>query len=176
MANHDWSKFHLRIPIKAHPRKIFDALTTPAGLESWFLKNAIFKSADGKVRDKMERIAVGDSYEWYWHGWSDEVAEKGIILKFVNEESLQFKFGNAGNVTCTLKEEEGEILLILEQTEIPTDENVPHDRIIYIGCSKGWLFYLTNLKSTLEGGLDLRNKKVELKNKCNYSLRTVNSQ
>jgi Uncharacterized conserved protein len=161
MANHDWSKFHLRIPIKAHPRKIFDALTTPSGLESWFLKKAIFHSSDGKVRNNTERIAVGDTYEWYWHGWSDEVAEKGVIFKLINEENLQFKFGNAGKVTFTLKEEEGENLLILEQTEIPTDEN---SRInYYLGCSKGWLFYLTNLKSILEGGLDLRNKKVELK-------------
>jgi hypothetical protein len=29
---------------------------------------------------------------------------------------------------------------------------------------KGWIFYMINLKSVLEGGLDMRNRKVELKN------------
>jgi hypothetical protein len=36
-----------------------------------------------------------------------------------------------------------------------------------VGCGEGWTFYLTNLKSILEGGVDLRNKEMKLKNVIN---------
>ncbi|RZK15239.1 MAG: SRPBCC domain-containing protein, partial [Pedobacter sp.] len=44
----------------------------------------------------------------------------------------------------------------LTQKNIPTDEN--SKRNIRLGCHNGWSFYLINLKSVFEGGLDLRNK------------------
>lgn len=37
----------------------------------------------------------------------------------------------------------------------------------HIGCTKGWNFYLTNLKSLLEGGIDLRNRNKGLKEVIN---------
>jgi len=47
------------------------------------------------------------------------------------------------------------------ESGLPDDEaGVKH----FVEDSRGWIFYLTNLKSVLEGGLDLRNRKVELKN------------
>ena len=32
------------------------------------------------------------------------------------------------------------------------------DLRIFLECGEGWAFYLTNLKSHLEGGIDLRNR------------------
>jgi hypothetical protein len=32
-----------------------------------------------------------------------------------------------------------------------------------VQCQLGWTFYLANLKSVIEGGVDLRNKNVDLK-------------
>ena len=46
------------------------------------------------------------------------------------------------------------------QSEIPIDDNSKEN--IRLGCAFGWTFYLLNLKSVLEGGLDLRNKDSEL--------------
>ena len=161
MASHDWSRFKLRIPIKASTSQIFDAWTTPAGLQSWFLRKAIFNSLNGEPRKENERIQPGDTYQWFWFGYNDDIVEPGTIITHNKKDHLQFTFGKAGNVAITIKEEQGDTLLILEQTEIPTDESSQIN--FYLGCSKGWLFYLTNLKSILEGGLDLRNKKVELK-------------
>jgi hypothetical protein len=36
-----------------------------------------------------------------------------------------------------------------------------------MGCLGGWTFYLANLKSYLEGGVDLRNKNLALNNMVN---------
>jgi hypothetical protein len=37
----------------------------------------------------------------------------------------------------------------------------------HVGCKAGWTFYLANLKSILEGGIDMRNKKTRLKEMLN---------
>ena len=42
------------------------------------------------------------------------------------------------------------------QKDIPTDDESKQG--IRLGCHSGWSFYLVNLKSVYEGGLDLRNK------------------
>jgi hypothetical protein len=59
-------------------------------------------------------------------------------------------------VDIQLKQEDGYVLVELTQKNIPTDEN--SKRNIRLGCHTGWSFYLVNLKSVYEGGLDLRNK------------------
>ena len=47
-------------------------------------------------------------------------------------------------------------LVELTQKDIPVDELSKQE--IRLGCHSGWSFYLVNLKSVYEGGLDLRNK------------------
>jgi hypothetical protein len=159
MSSHDWSRFILRIPIVADKQAIFNSWTSQKALESWFLRCAIFKN-NGVARAADSRIETGDSYEWMWHGWPDDVVEKGTILE-LSEGQLKFSFGKAGNVTVHVTEEHGHNVLVLLQDEIPTDEN--SQVYYYLGCSKGWQFFITNLKSILQGGPDLRNRDVELK-------------
>jgi len=45
--------------------------------------------------------------------------------------------------------------------------NESEQRYFYIGCGKGWTFYMANLKSILEGGIDLRNKNAAIQNVIN---------
>jgi uncharacterized protein YndB with AHSA1/START domain len=162
MQEHDWSSFQLRVPLASTRQRVYEAWTTQNGLESWFLRQAKFSAPDGKSRKRDESIAVNDSYEWLWHGWPDETIEKGQILQLNGKDFLQFSFGKAGNVGISIREEQGMIMLELLQDQIPTDE---HSQVeFHVGCTKGWLFYLTNLKSILEGGIDLRNRNVQLKN------------
>ena len=49
-----------------------------------------------------------------------------------------------------------ETICELEQTTPMEDET--EQRHFFIECGKGWTFYMTNLKSILQGGIDLRNK------------------
>ncbi len=53
----------------------------------------------------------------------------------------------------------------LTQKNIPTDDESKQD--IRLGCDSGWSFFLVNLKSIYEGGLDLRNKNADLKRMIN---------
>lgn len=161
METYDWSRFQLRIPIRQEKQTIFRLCTTQNGLESWFLRKASFTKPSGAVIDRDVVVEAGDTYEWLWFGFSDDVIERGTVLEQNGLDRFRFIFGKAGNVTIHLKEEGGELLVELTQDEIPSDEN---SRVNYhIGCSKGWLFYLANLKSIAEGGIDLRNKNMQLK-------------
>lgn len=164
MQAYDWSSFLLRIPIDADRQTIFNSWLSQEGLENWFLRSAVFTDSSGNKRQRNEKISAGDAYSWMWHGWPDEVNEQGNILE-LNDTYLKFSFGKAGNVTVTTKEEAGKTVLELFQDEIPVDET---SRSYYhIGCTKGWVFYLTNLKSLLEGGIDMRNRDVDLKEVVN---------
>src|SRR6476620_4708498 len=122
MPSHDWSRFELRIPIKAERQKIFHAWTTSAGLESWFLRQAVFTTFDGKERAPGACIQPTDHYAWRWHGWSDEVVENGTILEVASPLLLYFSFGKAGKVKVRLGRESGEEILSLVQDQIPDNE------------------------------------------------------
>jgi uncharacterized protein YndB with AHSA1/START domain len=162
MATYDWSRFTKRIPIKAGKQEVFDSWTTPGALESWFLREARFVTATGIPRNPQDKIQKGDSYKWRWHGHSDAVTEQGTMLEQNGKDFLKFTFGKAGTVTVTVKEENDLTVCELVQQEIPTDEE---SKVNYhLGCSTGWGFFLANLKSLLEGGIDLRNKDAKIAN------------
>jgi uncharacterized protein YndB with AHSA1/START domain len=165
MQAHDWNRFMLRIPVNAGKEVIYRCWSTQDGLESWFLRSSPFKKPDGSARGNSDEVSVNDSYEWRWHGWPDDVVEKGTVLEANGKDLFSFSFGKAGNVTIRIVEEADLHIVELLQDQIPTDEE---GQVYYhIGCSRGWLFYLTNLKSILEGGIDLRNKNVDLKDVVN---------
>lgn len=164
MPTYDWSSFRLRIPVKARPDQLFQKWTSQNELETWFLRQALFTKPDGNPKSTTEIVAVNDRYQWLWHGWPDDVVENGEILQ-MDHHLLQFSFGKAGHVTVRVFTENGHTMLELFQDEIPVDED---SRSLYhLGCSKGWVFYLANLKSIIEGGPDLRNKELALKDVIN---------
>ena len=59
-------------------------------------------------------------------------------------------------VEVKLTEKDNSVIVELNQNNIPTDDNSKLN--IRLGCDSGWSFYLVNLKSVYEGGIDLRNK------------------
>jgi hypothetical protein len=61
----------------------------------------------------------------------------------------------------SIKQEDGETICELVQ-DMPMEE-IHEQRHFFIECGNGWGFYMANLKSVLEGGLDLRNKNINLK-------------
>ena len=160
MENNQWSQFKLRVNIQKDTEAVYRLWSTSNGLERWFLRNAIFKDPDGNVRDGDSPIQQGDTYEWYWHGYPDSVVEKGKVLKADGSRVFSFTFSMDCPVTISLYTEFGETIVELVESDLPTDETTMFKH--YVGDSKGWIFYLINLKSILEGGLDLRNKKMEL--------------
>ena len=87
------------------------------------------------------------------------------MLEVNGKDLLRFTFAGSCVVTVTVKIESGETIVELQQENIPLDEDA---RVHYhLGCLTGWTFYLANLKSVLEGGIDLRNKNKEIQKVVN---------
>jgi uncharacterized protein YndB with AHSA1/START domain len=160
MSNYDWSRFVTRINVNAPIEKLYWCWSTREGMEYWFLRLSEFKDRNGNLRKADEPVQKDDTYTWRWHGWGDDTTEYGTILDANGKDSLKFSFGKAGNCAVTIKNEEGENIIELVQDTIPTDAQGMH--YWHLGCKTGWTFYLANLKSLLEGGIDLRNKHVKL--------------
>ncbi|MGQ0738352.1 MAG: SRPBCC family protein [Bacteroidota bacterium] len=165
MTNFDWTTFTVRVPVNATEEKLYWCWATREGIESWFLRLSEYRKPDGSLRSSNEPVQKGDTYKWLWHGWPDDTVEQGEILDCNGKDFFKFSFGKAGNCAVTIKEENGQTLVELVQDEIPDDEQ---GRQYYqLGCKTGWTFYLANLKSLLEGGIDLRNRNENLKNVIN---------
>jgi uncharacterized protein YndB with AHSA1/START domain len=135
---YDWSEFTLKAAYNASPAKLFKLWTKENELCKWFLVSA-----------KME-LRKGGEYEWEWMMGA---REKGKVLA-VKKNSL-FRFTFAGGI-CEVKfRRAGKgCLVILRQYDIPIDEK--HKVGTHLSCSIGWTFFLTNLKSYIETGVDLR--------------------
>ena len=162
MENLDWSTFTKRISINTNEESIFNAWNSQDGLEKWFLSKAQFSNSDNVEKDRISNIEKGDKYEWMWHG-SDDVAE-GVVLENNGKDFIAFTFLGC-KVSVKIQRENGENVVELIQSEISLDEQ---SRLSdYVGCTRGWTFFMTNLKSILEGGIDLRNRNGNLKNVIN---------
>ena len=162
MNNHDWSTFVKRISIRAEANKLINSFLIQEKLEEWFLSQAHFFTSEGNKLDKSEKIYAGLKYSWMWYG-SDNVAE-GEILETNHLDFVKFTFLGCV-VTVRIKSEANENLIELIQSGIPLDEDSRMS--YYVGCTRGWTFYLANLKSMLEGGLDLRNRNKQLSSVLN---------
>lgn len=160
MQINDWSKFKLRVNLSADPKEAYTCWVTSAGLERWFLRSAKFTDAEGNLRGPNEPIQEGDTYEWLWHGYPDSVKEQGRVIKANGKDQFVFTFSLESPVTISVYREADETIVQLVESDLPIDEETVFKH--FIGDSKGWIFYLINLKSVLEGGLDLRNRKEEL--------------
>ena len=159
----DWSKFTRRITVNSPRRSIYEAWAVPSQIERWFLRSAEYVAFDGKTRGRDEAVETGDAYFWRWHGYLDDVSESGRVVEANGKDRFVFTFTSNCIVTVDIREENGETVVELTQSNIPEDK----DRGIYIDCGYGWAFYLGNLKSVLEGGVDLRNKNTDIKNVIN---------
>lgn len=161
----NWKQFTRRIPIKAPPKAIYSAWTTQQGLESWFLRLAEFTKPDGTLRAKNSQVEKDDTYKWLWYGYEDSVVEEKTVLEANGWDHLKFLFSGDCIVTVTIKQDQGETICELVQ-DMPQEDEAERQHF-FIDCGNGWGFYMANLKSVLEGGLDLRNKNVRLKDMIN---------
>jgi hypothetical protein len=163
MADFDWSRFSVRINIKdVTKEKLYWAWATREGIEYWFLRRSDYKKPDGTLYDNGEFVKKGDRYSWWWHGYPDEIVEQGEILDCNGKDFFKFQFGGAGNCSIKIYEEQNEMIVELLQDNIPTDDKAKQNW--HIGCKTGWTFYMTNMKSLFEGGIDLRNRNEALQN------------
>jgi hypothetical protein len=165
MTTADWSQFVTRINVNAPMDKLYAFWATRAGIEYWFLRMSEYSMPNGPLRGAQEFAQKGDRYCWRWHGWSDETTEYGTILEANGKDFFHFTFGMDCDCAVTIKQESNYNMVELIQSDIPTDDDGKMNW--HLGCKTGWTFYLANLKSMAEGGIDLRNKDEQLKNMIN---------
>jgi len=165
MKENNWSQFTKRITINAPSRIIYHAWATQNGLENWFLRKAQFTRHHKEIIGRNIPVEEGDTYEWTWFGYPDTVAERHSILTANGKDYLQFRFSGGCIVSVTIKPEFNETICELVQDNSTAEEN--KRQMFYIECGNGWIFYLANLKSTLEGGIDLRNKNEQIQHVIN---------
>lgn len=154
MKDFDWTQFTRKIPIAVSIETLYNAWATPEELKKWFLSEASFRSKEGTSLLKKEKISAGQTYTWQWHLWDG--TETGEVLKANGTDHIEFSFAGSCKVSVTFKTYEKGTIVSLTQNNIPIDDKSKKD--IRLGCDSGWSFYLLNLKSVYEGGLDLRNK------------------
>lgn len=165
MNDLDWSRFTVRINIKADRSTLYDAWSTRAGMEYWFLRTCEYVDTRGYLIENEVAAQPGYRYTFQWHGYPDDIKEQGEILEANGHDVFSFRFGRAGVCTVRLLLAGNEQIVELVQDQIPTDEK---SKIQYhVGCKTGWTFHLTNLKSLYEGGIDLRNRDENLLNMLN---------
>lgn len=138
MESSEWSQFTVNMLLNSSIEAISKAWTSQQGLESWFLRLGEFSSPEGIVRERNETIQVGDHYQWMWHGWSDEIIEKGKILPSEGDEIIRFTFGKAGIVSIKTYHEGNETILQLTQSQIPMEEDAKLN--FHVGCKPAGLF------------------------------------
>jgi hypothetical protein len=160
MQTQTWNRFEVQLPVRAGMQQLYDAWTTRSGIEKWFLRSSVFISPEGKQRHADERAGQGDTYTWMWHGYDDKVKEQRTILQANGKDFLQFEFSGDCLVTVKLKEEKDYVRVMLTQERIPADDNPATN--LFVGCQIGWSFYMVNLKSIMEGGIDLRTKDINI--------------
>ncbi len=161
MAENNWTKFTVTADFNTDARSIYKAWATPAGLESWFLRKAEFYTITGRLREPEEFILKEDTYEWYWHGFDDSTVEKGSVLEVNSIDFLKFTFTDNTIVSINIKSSNG--LTIVELTQENIKEETDPSKNLFVQCQIGWTFYLANLKSMVEGGIDLRNKRMDVR-------------
>ncbi|MBK8365240.1 MAG: SRPBCC domain-containing protein [Bacteroidetes bacterium] len=163
MDNFNWSQFTKRIQIKSDLATIYNSWTKSAELEKWFLSKAVYFDSNGKNISATENVSAGCKYEWNW--FAQNYFESGKVITANGTDLFEFTFAGECKVQVKLSEVKNYVLVEITQKEIPLDNNSIQN--IILGCAFVWTFYLINLKSVLEGGLDLRNKDSQMEGLVN---------
>ncbi len=149
---YDWSRFQVIHYYSVPVERVFEAWATARGLESFLLERASFQNPAGDNRAPDEPTTTGDRYHWEWrHGHELE----GQIYNVVPGRSMAFTFGDM-EAEVRMADVGDRTELILRQWSIPnTDEGRASG---HLNCRSCWVFFLANLQSVLEQGVDLRDK------------------
>jgi uncharacterized protein YndB with AHSA1/START domain len=129
---------------KAAPAKVFWALSDPKGLSKWFLSRA-------KLEPKK-----GGSYTFDWIGGYHMT---GTVKKLEPNRVISFSWtdklrnGEIAKTTASFQvaKKGSGALLTLRHTGFKDPEH-------FADCSSRWSYYLTNMKSVLDHGIDLRSR------------------
>ena len=150
MDAYDWSRFHVRMYYLAPRDEVFQRFATSAGLASFFVHEARHIAPDGVLRGSDEAVQSGDRYEWtYVH----DFAHGGVFENVDPGREIRFSFG-AMTVNIGFRDVDEATEVDLHQTGCATED--PDRAWQHVNCRSCWIYFLTNLRSVLAGGPDVR--------------------
>jgi uncharacterized protein YndB with AHSA1/START domain len=130
--------------------QVFSYFSTAEGLETFFIYKAVHKSKDGVLRGPDEQVQTGDTYHWsYVH----DFAHGGEFLLVETHRLVRFTFGSM-TVDIHFRDVDGATEVDLHQTDCATVD--PDRAWQHVNCRSCWIYFLTNLRSIIAGGQDLR--------------------
>lgn len=150
MQEYDWSQFHVRMYYLAPLDEVFRRFSTARGLESFFIHKATHTSPEGTARGPDEPARSGDRYRWeyvhdYAHGGTFERVEAPRLIRFTfGTMRVDVHFKDLGEATE----------VDLHQTNCATED--PDRAWQHVNCRSCWIYFMTNLRSILARGPDLR--------------------
>ncbi len=152
---YDWSKFEVVFYYDQSIDDVFGFWVTASGLEAFFVERATFKSEDGVTRAPNDAAEKGDQYRWEWR---QPAAVEGEVINVRDIEEFSFTFGGM-KVSVYFSKVGNQTELHLIQSDIP---DTADGRVLgHLNCRSCWVFFLTNLKSILDTGRDLRDSSPE---------------
>jgi hypothetical protein len=150
MSDYDWSQFYVHMYYLAPLDEVFRRFATSSGMESFYIKSAVVESPEGIVRGPNEVFVTGDSYHFdYVH----DFAHSGEIVKVIENALVSFTFGVC-TVSIRFREVDGATEVALHQTDCPLED--PERAWMHLNCRSCWIYFMTNLRSVLAGGPDIR--------------------
>ena len=150
VEKYSWAQFNISYYYPAPIEVVFSKWATCSGLESFFIQKISLSALNGERRLPNQIFQASDNYEWTWrHGFS----LKGKIIEVEKNKFLAFSFGNM-KISIYFKSRGAKTLVHLVQNQINEDEA---GKVMgHLNCRSCWVFFMTNLKSILLNGTDLR--------------------
>ena len=152
--------FTRKIWVRADAASLQHAWTNPSEIVRWFVNKCAYFDAEG---GEAEEAVAGGTYRWEWiEGTTEQskviAVEQGVLRFgwFKDKGEVEARFTEAGDET------------LMELTQCMNDGTEAERLDAQVDCKLGWTFFLANLKSVYEGGLDLRETDPERVPVLNY--------
>jgi uncharacterized protein YndB with AHSA1/START domain len=143
--------FTSKIWINARPEDLILGWTRTDLVTKWFVNQCEFLDVNGLA---CPNARPGGTYKWTWLDGSVDASQ---VLEVEPTRVLYNWYNNQGTIEITATPDQSGSMVQL--TQKMSDKIEPQEVLMaQYGCKIGWTFFLANLKSVVEGGIDLREK------------------
>jgi len=145
---HDWNVFDVHLYLDGSPAEVLRYWQTAEGFTRFFVAEMTVGSGNGDETT----LAPGSRYSWRGiHDYSSE----GQFLR-ITDELVEFSFGTRYQVIVSVTPLGTGTRLHLRQSGMgDEDSEQVHGAL---NCRSCWIYFLVNLKSIVEYGIDLRDR------------------
>jgi hypothetical protein len=142
----NWDRVELEIDITAPVEVVAWHWTSSAGLTRWLAVECTFVGLEGDTYAEADSAEAGARFRMIR---ADGSIEEGELVQ-ADKRAVVAAFADGSRLHVRLASRKGRTALTLRRSTVGADFEEFRDNL------RSWTFHLTNLKSVVEGGLDLR--------------------